>query len=221
MRRGLPAARVPPGRRLLGQANRASGCPGALVQPIRRAQAGSQGRRRSVDRSQKEELVTSLQHALVRHRLRRRHPPDRYDGRGGDGAAAADACSRCQLQSDEEPARPPRPRRHEIRAALADVHRTHRDRFFAGPGGRGEGSRRVRQQERKAAHRRGRPRRRGSSTRQGVKALATLPSLDQLRAKLLGLLQTPATRIAAVLQAPGGQLARVLGAYAKKAGQAA
>lgn len=52
----------------------------------------------------------------------------------------------------------------------------------------------------------------------GVKALAALPSLEQLRAKLLGILQTPATRIAGVLQAPGGQVARVLGAYAKKAG---
>ena len=55
---------------------------------------------------------------------------------------------------------------------------------------------------------------------EGVKSLATLPSLDQLRAKLLGLLQTPATRIAAVLQAPGGQIARVLQAHAKK-GEAA
>ena len=51
----------------------------------------------------------------------------------------------------------------------------------------------------------------------GVKALATMPSLDQLRGKLLGMLQTPATRIASVLQAPGGQVARVLGAYARKA----
>ena len=50
---------------------------------------------------------------------------------------------------------------------------------------------------------------------QGVKALATLPSLDQLRAKLLGMLQTPATRIAGILQAPGGQIARVLSAHAK------
>ncbi len=55
---------------------------------------------------------------------------------------------------------------------------------------------------------------------EGVKSLATMPSLDELRAKLLGLLQTPATRIAAVLQAPGGQLARVLSAYAKN-GEAA
>ncbi|WP_029007689.1 50S ribosomal protein L10 [Azospirillum halopraeferens] len=50
----------------------------------------------------------------------------------------------------------------------------------------------------------------------GVKALAELPSLDELRAKLVGMIQTPATRIAGVLQAPGGQVARVLAAYAKK-----
>ncbi len=49
----------------------------------------------------------------------------------------------------------------------------------------------------------------------GIKALATMPSLDTLRAKLVGLLQTPATRVAGVLQAPAGQLARVFGAYAK------
>jgi len=49
-----------------------------------------------------------------------------------------------------------------------------------------------------------------------VKALADLPSLDQLRAKIVGMIQTPATRIAGVLQAPGGQLARVLNAYATK-----
>ena len=49
-----------------------------------------------------------------------------------------------------------------------------------------------------------------------VKALATLPSLDELRAKLVGMLQTPATRVATILQAPAGQLARVFGAYAKK-----
>jgi len=49
-----------------------------------------------------------------------------------------------------------------------------------------------------------------------VKALAELPSLDQLRAKIVGLIQTPATRIAGVLQAPGGQIARVINAYATK-----
>ena len=49
-----------------------------------------------------------------------------------------------------------------------------------------------------------------------VTSLATLPSLDQLRAKLIGLLQAPATKVAGVLQAPAGQLARVVNAYATK-----
>jgi large subunit ribosomal protein L10 len=51
---------------------------------------------------------------------------------------------------------------------------------------------------------------------EGVRSLAELPSLDQLRARLLGLIQTPATRIAGVLQAPAGNVARVLAAYAQK-----
>jgi len=50
----------------------------------------------------------------------------------------------------------------------------------------------------------------------GVDALAKLPSLDELRAKLVGLIQAPATRIAGVVQAPAAQLARVLSAYAAK-----
>ena len=50
----------------------------------------------------------------------------------------------------------------------------------------------------------------------GVKALASLPSLDELRAKIVGMINTPATRIAQVVNAPAGQLARVFGAYAKK-----
>jgi len=49
-----------------------------------------------------------------------------------------------------------------------------------------------------------------------VASLATLPSLDQLRGKLIGLLNAPATRVAGVLQAPAGQLARVFNAYATK-----
>jgi large subunit ribosomal protein L10 len=50
----------------------------------------------------------------------------------------------------------------------------------------------------------------------GIKALATLPSLDDLRAKIIGLVQAPATKIVQVIQAPAGQLARVLSAYAEK-----
>ncbi|PLX37016.1 MAG: 50S ribosomal protein L10 [Hyphomicrobiales bacterium] len=51
---------------------------------------------------------------------------------------------------------------------------------------------------------------------EGVKALASMPSIDELRAKLVGMISTPATRIAQVLSAPGGQVARVLSAYAEK-----
>jgi large subunit ribosomal protein L10 len=50
----------------------------------------------------------------------------------------------------------------------------------------------------------------------GVGALATLPSLDQLRSQIIGLVNAPATKIAGVLQAPAGQLARVFSAYAAK-----
>jgi large subunit ribosomal protein L10 len=50
----------------------------------------------------------------------------------------------------------------------------------------------------------------------GVKALASLPSLDELRAKLIGLVQAPATKLAQLLNAPGAQLARVIQAYADK-----
>ena len=51
----------------------------------------------------------------------------------------------------------------------------------------------------------------------GIKALAELPSLDELRARLVGMIATPATRIAGILQAPAGQLARVFGAFAQSA----
>jgi len=53
----------------------------------------------------------------------------------------------------------------------------------------------------------------------GVKALASLPSLDELRAKVVGLIQAPATKIAQVIQAPAAKMARVVQAYANK-GQA-
>jgi len=49
-----------------------------------------------------------------------------------------------------------------------------------------------------------------------VKALATLPSLDELRSKLLGLFMAPATKVASVLGAPATKVARVLKAYAEK-----
>jgi len=51
---------------------------------------------------------------------------------------------------------------------------------------------------------------------EGVKSLAALPSLDELRGKLVGLLVAPATKLATVTQAPAAQIARVLSAYAEK-----
>ena len=50
----------------------------------------------------------------------------------------------------------------------------------------------------------------------GVRSLATLPSLDELRAKIVGLVQAPATKIAQLVNAPAAKLARVFGAYAKR-----
>lgn len=49
-----------------------------------------------------------------------------------------------------------------------------------------------------------------------VKALASLPSLDELRATIIGMISTPAQRIASVLQAPAGQIARVISAHAEQ-----
>ncbi|MBZ0216625.1 MAG: hypothetical protein K8F25_08735, partial [Fimbriimonadaceae bacterium] len=51
---------------------------------------------------------------------------------------------------------------------------------------------------------------------QGIKTLASLPTLDELRGKIIGLVSRPAGKIAQVLQAPGGQVARVISAYASE-----
>jgi large subunit ribosomal protein L10 len=50
----------------------------------------------------------------------------------------------------------------------------------------------------------------------GVRALAALPSLDELRSKIVGLVNAPATKVAQVVNAPAAKLARVFGAYAAK-----
>lgn len=55
----------------------------------------------------------------------------------------------------------------------------------------------------------------------GVKSLATMPSLDELRARLVGMISTPATRIATIVNKPGTQIAQVLSAYSKKDDEAA
>jgi large subunit ribosomal protein L10 len=55
----------------------------------------------------------------------------------------------------------------------------------------------------------------------GVKALAALPSLDELRAKIVGLIEAPATKIAQLVNAPAAKVARVVQAYALKSGESA
>jgi len=54
-------------------------------------------------------------------------------------------------------------------------------------------------------------------TSKEIDTLSKLPSLDELRAKILAIISTPATRVAGILQAPAGQLARVFSAYGNKA----
>ncbi len=53
-------------------------------------------------------------------------------------------------------------------------------------------------------------------TAEGVKALSELPSLNELRGRLVGMIQTPASRLVGLMAAPGGQIARVLAAHAKQ-----
>src|SRR5437868_8484422 len=55
----------------------------------------------------------------------------------------------------------------------------------------------------------------------GIRALAILPSLDELRSKIIGLLNAPATKLAVLLQTPAGQVARVLAAHAEAGGAGA
>jgi large subunit ribosomal protein L10 len=54
-------------------------------------------------------------------------------------------------------------------------------------------------------------------TAKDIETLSKLPSLDELRGKIIGIITTPATRMAGIMQAPAGQLARVFSAYGNKA----
>jgi large subunit ribosomal protein L10 len=49
-----------------------------------------------------------------------------------------------------------------------------------------------------------------------LKVISYLPSLEEIRAKIIGSIQTPATNLASLIQAPAGQVARVINAYASK-----
>jgi len=194
--------------------------PAVLVQPIRFGSFGTgriKGRRRSVDRSHKEALVTSLHEQLsgtacvvVTHQtgmtvaevtdLRRRMRAAGASFKVTKNRLARIALTGTKFERLSALFTGPTAiafSRDPVAAAKVAVEFANKnEKLTIVGGGLGE-------QQLDAA---------------GIKALATLPSLDLLRAKLLGMLQTPATRIASVLQAPGGQVARVLGAYARKAG---
>ena len=51
---------------------------------------------------------------------------------------------------------------------------------------------------------------------EGIKALAAMPSLDELRGTIVGLVNAPATKVAQLVNAPAAKLARVFGAYGAK-----
>ena len=90
-----------------------------------------------------------------------------------------------------------------------------RARLFGRSGRGAEGGRRFRQGERSVRHSRRLDGQDGSGPN-GVKALASLPSLDELRAKIVGLIQAPATKLAQLANAPAAKVARVVQAYASK-----
>jgi len=197
--------------------DRRTGHFGALVQPI--PLRGDHEWRRSVDRSQKEKLVTSLQQALsdtacvvITHQtgmtveevtdLRRQMRAAGANFKVTKNRLARRALAGTKFERLSPMFTGPTAiafSRDPVAAAKVAVEFANKNEKLRIVGGG------LNDQQLDAA---------------GIKSLATLPSLDELRAKLLGMLQTPASRIAAVLQAPGGQIARVLSAHAKK-GEAA
>ena len=95
------------------------------------------------------------------------------------------------------------------------------DRLFGRSGGGAQGRRRFRQDATRRFVILGGAMGTTTLDPNGVKALAALPSLDELRAKIVGLIQAPATKIAQVVNAPAAKVARVVQAYASKTESAA
>ena len=91
-----------------------------------------------------------------------------------------------------------------------------RDRLFGRSGWRVQGRRRLRQGPREVRDPRRRDGQDRARSRTASRRLPSLPSLDELRAKIVGLIQAPATKIAQVVNAPAAKLARVVQAYANK-----
>ncbi len=164
-----------------------------------------------MDRTEKREFVASLACRLRRDVDGRGDPQQRAHRGRGDGSAAADAGGGGDVPGREEPAGHPRPgwdpiRRHQAAAEGADRARVVGATRWRWPRRPSSSPGPTRSSSCSAA-----PLGTQTLDAAGVKALSELPSLEALRARLLGLIAAPATRIAGVLQAPGGQLARVLG----------
>ena len=202
-----------------GMSRRPMWQPGRRVRTERSLPADGIGDDQWTDQ-RKQQLVTSLHETLTKAELVVGHPADRPDRRRGDGSAAADAAGGRRLQGDEESARASRSRGHAVRGADVAVHRADGDRLFGGSGGGGQGGREYANRTSKLTIVG------GAMAGQvldpsGIKALATLPSLDRAaRQAHRHARQTPATRVATRAAGAGGQLARVLAAYASK-GEAA
>ncbi len=211
---------------LPGQANRTARSPFALTR---------QRRLRSLQRSRSDPdppdraLVGESRESFGKGRSDRRaepdlqgrepdggHPPVRSDGPGSDGPAPQGQGSRRKLQGHQEQAHAACPRGHGLHGARLPCSRAR----LPSP------TPRIRSLRRRSSRPSPRTTRSCSIVGgalgenaldvAGVQALATLPSLDALRGKIIGLLQAPATKVAGVLQAPAGQLARVFGAYGAK-----
>ena len=172
-----------------------------------------------MDRTQKQQLVETLQQDLadtacvvVTHQIgpecRRGHP-----------VAAPGAQRRRRLSGNQEPAGAARSRRYRVRAAVAAVHRPDRDRLLARPGGRGKGGRRVCQPQRQADDRRRRARWPADGCGRGSRNWPACPRSTSCAASSSACFRRRATRLAVVLQAPAGQIARVLAAHAEQRGR--
>ena len=177
-------------------------------------------RRELLDRAAKSELVNDPWRGLQDHQGRRRCSLFRPDGRPDANSASADEAGWRKREGREEPPRQDRSRRQRRRLDRAPAQGAGPDRLFGRSGSGAQGRRRFRQDARAVRHS-WRSDGKTSLDPNGVKALAALPSLDELRAKIVGLIQAPATKIAQVVNAPAAKVARVVQAYAAKSGESA
>ncbi len=155
-----------------------------------------------MDRSGKQKLVSEIQETLSDAQLVVIHPAKRPDCRRGHRPASQDAGGGCRLQSRQESAGTAR--------ALKGTKYEGLEKLLKGPTAIAFSSDPIAAAKVAVTFRQGNEKLKIVGGSMGadvlgpdaVKALATLPSLDELRGMLVGLLQTPATRVATILQAP-------------------